>query len=154
MSISSWYLPVIVIIWQTMSNVRHLFQGLGKTSLHFNWTGSDITADHHCGGEIFQHIFSLSGWKCAEKSLLHSDDQQLYRTLMLCHFIWSFRQGLQVIIAIISGSVLSRGYKYSGALFVSSWSSGEAGFYFFPMTSKIETIMLNSNWQLYIQGWK
>ena len=47
------------------------------------FTGFIITTSHHCGGETFQSIFSLFGWKYSEKSLLHSDDWLLFRTLSL-----------------------------------------------------------------------
>ena len=45
------------------------------------WNRFEITSDHHCGGRDFSCQVTLSGWKCAEKSLLHSDDQQLFRAL-------------------------------------------------------------------------
>ena len=50
-------------------------------------SGLEITGDHHCGGEIFQSIFSQFGWKYSEKSLLHSDDRQLFRALYLIHVL-------------------------------------------------------------------
>ena len=39
--------------------------------------GIEITTDQHYGGDTF----SLVVWKCAEKSLLHSDNHQLFRTM-------------------------------------------------------------------------
>ena len=43
--------------------------------------GLEITGSHRCGGETFQSIFNLLGWKFSNKSLRHSDDRLLFPAL-------------------------------------------------------------------------
>ena len=67
------------------NNYRKQFEALqrrtfGKIKYFNKCSGVEITAGHHCGGETFQSIFSLFGWKYPEKSLLYSDDRVVIST--------------------------------------------------------------------------
>ena len=83
-------------IWTSIEELTELKITLWKVCS----SGFEITAGHHCGGETFQSIFSLFGWKYSEKSLLHSDDRLLFRTLPP-QFVNCFKLSLLVIFFMV-----------------------------------------------------